>query len=245
MEKEEDFMQVLQFKAHTRGFANLGWLHSFHTFSFARYFNPNRMGFGVLRVINDDTIAPHSGFGTHAHRDMEIISIPLSGELRHKDSMGNTHIIKKGEVQIMSAGSGIQHSEFNNLQHESTNFLQIWILPEERDIAPRYFQKEFPFENNWNQWLSIISPKGENGSLPINQQAYFSRGLFEAGEEVVYELKKRNHGLFIMNLSGNFEVDKCGEVLEAKDALGVWDIDKVRLRFKEESDVLAIEVPMF
>ena len=240
-------MQLMEFKANSRGQANHGWLHSFHTFSFARYFNPNRMGFGVLRVLNEDAIAPSSGFGNHPHRDMEIISIPLKGELKHKDSMGNTHIITDREVQVMSAGTGIEHSEFNHLRDEATHFLQIWIMPKSKGIKPCYAQAEFDLEGHRNHWVPLVSPEGKGEALKINQEAYLSRGIFEEGQDVTYELKKSNHGLFLMCLSGavSLKHGKLKNELQSKDAVGLWDTDRVKISINENTDLLAIEVPMY
>ena len=178
---------------------------------------------------------------------MEIISIPLKGELKHKDSMGNTHIISDREVQVMSAGTGVQHSEFNHLRDQSTNFLQIWIMPKLKGIEPSYAQAEFDFEGYRNQWVALISPEGKNHTLKINQDAYLSRGIFEKGQDVTYELKKSNHGLFLMSLSGELclKQGKFENELHSKDAIGLWDTDQVKFSVKEDSDVLAIEVPMY
>lgn len=243
-------MELIIYRANSRGQSNHGWLHSFHTFSFARYFNPNRMGFGVLRVINDDTIAPNSGFGTHGHRDMEIISIPIFGELRHKDSMSNIRVISENEVQVMSAGTGVQHSEFNNSSQDKANFLQIWIMPKEKGIAPRYEQKTFDIQSQKNNWITMVSPDSREGSLRIHQEAFLSRGIFEKAKVARYKLEKEHHGLFLMNLSGHFSILPHGDVaeelvLEGKDAVALWEFDEVELSFCEESDVLAIEIPMY
>ncbi len=240
-------MENLIYKAHTRGQANLGWLHSFHTFSFARYFNPNRMGFGTLRVINDDTIAPSSGFGNHGHRDMEIISVPLYGELRHKDNMNHIQVISHDEVQVMSAGTGIMHSEFNNSNTERANFLQIWIQPKLKGVAPHYDQKKFDIAGKKNGWVLMVSPDAREDSLRINQDAFLSRGLFEKGQWTSYTLEQKNHGLYLMNLSGHFKVIEDGQSfeLEGRDGIALWDFDNIELFFEEDSEVLAIEVPMF
>ncbi len=242
-------MESIIYRANTRGQANHGWLHSFHTFSFANYFNPNRMGFGTLRVVNDDTIAANSGFGTHGHRDMEIISIPLSGELRHKDSMGNTRIISDDEVQVMSAGSGIRHSEFNNSCRDKANFLQIWIQPKETNIEPKYGQDKFDIKSKKNEWVTLVSADGRDQSLIINQDAFLYRGTFEKKQKTQYKIKEKHHGLFLMNLAGEFCVygkDKSLRIeLEGKDAIGLWEFEQVELSFSEDTDVLAIEIPMY
>jgi redox-sensitive bicupin YhaK (pirin superfamily) len=174
-------------KAKSRGEANHGWLKSWHTFSFADYYNPSRMNFGALRVLNDDFIAPGMGFGTHPHKDMEIITIPLSGALQHKDSMGNTEIIRKGEVQIMSAGPGVRHSEFNASTNEEVTLLQIWVFPDKEGITPRYEQKDFSLVNKKNKLLPIVSPDRREGSVLINQNAYFYLGEIEVEALVTYK----------------------------------------------------------
>jgi redox-sensitive bicupin YhaK (pirin superfamily) len=166
-------METVLHKSNTRGVADHGWLNSYHSFSFANYYNPERMGFGALRVINDDTVAPSMGFGTHPHRDMEIISIPLSGELKHKDTIGNDFVIKPGEVQTMSAGTGIMHSEYNNSEKDDVNFLQIWVMPKQNGIAPAYSQKDFNSEERENAFQLVVSPDGRNNSATINQDAFF------------------------------------------------------------------------
>lgn len=242
-------MQSIFYSAESRGSAHHGWLQSFYTFSFAGYFNPNRMGFGTLRVLNDDVIAPSSGFGTHGHQDMEIISVPISGELRHKDNMNNSYVVKGSEIQVMSAGTGVLHSEFNNSDSENAHFLQIWILPKVKGISPKYDQKNFSLKDNRNHWVTMISPDGSHGSLTINQDAFLKRGLFDKNSTVEYEISRKNHGLFLMNLSGQFFLKNHSgeesELLQSKDALGVWDTSKIELVFEEDSEVLAIEVPMY
>ena len=184
---------MITHKADTRGFANHGWLKSHHTFSFANYYQADRMGFGALRVINDDSVDKGMGFGTHPHQDMEIISIPLEGVLEHKDSMGNSSQIKKGEVQIMSAGTGIYHSEYNGSKTQPVKFLQIWILPKKLRVEPRYEQKEFALKAN--ELKLVVSPDGRDGSLTINQDAFFSRGHFQAGGKFDYKMMKEGSGL--------------------------------------------------
>jgi len=179
-------MQTLH-KADTRGIANHGWLNSHHTFSFASYFNPERMGFGTLRVINDDVVAPSMGFGTHPHQNMEIISLPLRGALKHKDTMGNSHVIKKGEVQAMSAGTGVSHSEYNNSKTEDVNFLQIWVMPKKLNIAPNYSQKEFSAEQRKNKFQLVVSPDGRENTVSINQDAFFSLSDLKEGKTIEYK----------------------------------------------------------
>lgn len=226
----------------SRGLADHGWLKSHHTFSFADYYNPQRMGFGVLRVINDDAVAPGMGFGAHPHRDMEIISIPLEGSLKHEDSEKNFSTIKKGEVQIMSAGTGIIHSEFNASENEPVKFLQIWVLPEKRSIKPRYGQKDFSQVDKTNKVITVVSPDGRDGSLVINQNAFFSLTDIDSGNVVTYERKIEGNGVYIFIISGNVEVE--GTVLNARDGLGLEDFSSVKLVAKSKAEVLLMEVPV-
>ncbi|MEM7647393.1 MAG: pirin family protein [Pseudomonadota bacterium] len=230
-------------KANTRGVANHGWLHSNHSFSFASYYNPDRMGFGLLRVLNDDQVEPSAGFGTHPHSDMEIISIPLSGALRHKDSEGNKTVIKSGEVQIMSAGTGVYHSEYNNSHDDFVNFLQIWVMPEKKGIDPRYDQQKFDPEGRDNQFQTVVSPIGsEEGGVKINQQAYFSLLDLDGTKEVSYQVRKPGHGAYVFVLEG--EVGVADETLAEKDGMGIEDSQRFVVNAKDYSRVLVIEVPM-
>jgi redox-sensitive bicupin YhaK (pirin superfamily) len=226
--------------AQTRGYADHGWLKSHHTFSFAGYYNPERMGFGALRVINDDRIDGGTGFGTHPHANMEIISIPLTGSLRHRDSEGNSYVIKRGEVQIMSAGTGIAHSEYNASEKEETNFLQIWVMPKKMDIEPRYEQKEIPQGQGLNL---IVSPHGEGGSVSINQDAWFSMGHLEANSTVNYEKRLNTNGVYVFVISGSLEVN--GVKLNERDGLGIDEGTSLKLTAGGKTDVLLMEVPMY
>jgi quercetin 2,3-dioxygenase len=184
---KESLMNTILHKADSRGKAYHGWLESNFSFSFANYYNPKRMGFGALRVINDDIIAPSMGFGTHPHRDMEIISVPIYGSLRHKDTLGNEYAIKKGEIQTMSAGYGIYHSEYNNSDKEDANFLQIWVLPKKLGIQPTYSQKQFEENQRKNKFQLIVSPDGRENSASINQDAFFSLSQLEKGKTLEYK----------------------------------------------------------
>lgn len=233
---------MITHSSDSRGLADHGWLKSRHTFSFADYYNPQRMGFGVLRVINDDSVAPGMGFGRHPHRDMEIISIPLEGELKHQDSEGNSAIIKKGEVQIMSAGTGIIHSEFNASSSEAVKFLQIWVLPEKRSIKPRYGQKDFSQVDKRNKLITVVSPDGRDGSLVINQNAFFSLSEIESGNVVTYEKKSEGNGVYIFVLSGIVEVE--GNILNARDGLGIENFSSLNLMARNRAEVLLMEVPV-
>ncbi|MCI0449752.1 MAG: pirin family protein [Chlorobi bacterium] len=235
-------MKTTIHRANTRGFADHGWLKSSHTFSFAGYHNPERMRFGLLRVLNDDIVQPGKGFGTHPHDNMEIVSIPLSGSLAHKDSEGNEHIIKTGDVQIMSAGSGLYHSEYNASKNEPVNFLQIWVFPKLRNIKPRYDQKTFNFSERKKKLQTTVSPELNNGTLWINQDAYFSLGSFEAGTQNKYEIKRKGNGLYLFLIEGS--IDVAEENLGKRDALGIEDIQSIEIKAVENSEILLIEVPM-
>lgn len=234
-------MKTSVYKADDRGHANHGWLESWHTFSFAQYYNPQRSHFGALRVLNDDYIAAGMGFGTHPHDNFEIVTIPLEGAVEHKDSMGNHGIIKRGDVQIMSAGSGIAHSEFNASKEELLKLFQIWVFPKERNIAPRYDQKTYPLEGRKNSWQVVVSPTHE-GAVWINQDAYFNLGHFDANSNVDYKMNTKGNGVFLMVVEGQAEVD--GQVLNRRDAIGVWDVDSVTIKTSAETELLAVEIPM-
>lgn len=233
-------MEKIIHKAASRGFANHGWLQSYHTFSFAKYHDSERMNFGMLRVLNDDIVQPKMGFGTHPHNNMEIISIPISGALSHKDSMNNQRSIEVGEVQVMSAGTGLTHSEFND-GISDVNFLQLWIFPEQQNVTPYYNQKKFEATERKNKFQSVISPKTQQieGSLPVNQQAYIFMIDLDAVFEIEYELK---NGAYFFLIDG--EVSIADEILKKRDAIGIYDTNKVTIRAKKESKLLVIDVPM-
>lgn len=235
-------MKRIIHKAASRGFANHGWLKSFHTFSFAAYQNFERMNFGVLRVLNDDVVQPKMGFGKHPHNNMEIISIPISGALSHKDSMGNKRSIEVGEVQVMSAGTGLTHSEFNDSKTEEVNFLQIWILPEKKNIIPYYNQKQFEKSQRINRFQTLISPSDKRikGSLPINQQAYISMIDLDASFEIAYELKKNAYFFLI---DGALTIEDA--FLDKRDAIGISEVEKVSIIANKKSKLLVIDVPNF
>lgn len=236
-------------RAGSRGEADFGWLQSRHTFSFANYYDPERVQFGALRVLNDDVVAGGQGFGTHPHRDMEIVSILLAGALEHKDSMGSGSIIRPGEVQIMSAGTGVRHSEYNASGTDPVNFLQIWILPEVMGIEPRYDQKAFNLEKQKDQLVTVVSPdKNDTGSgqaVWINQQARFSLGRLSAGTEVKYERLREGNGIYVFVIDGAIDLEERGLSLERRDAAGLSDANELRLTARNESQVLLIDVPMF
>lgn len=226
----------------SRGLADHGWLKSRHTFSFADYYNPERMNFGLLRVLNDDIVTPTMGFGTHPHDNMEIISIPLSGSLRHQDSMGNKHIISTGEVQIMSAGSGITHSEYNNSSLEDVNFLQIWVMPKERDITPRYDQKVFDEGNRKNRFQLFVAPDKSEETVLINQDAWFSLADIEAEQQVSYEKHDKKNGVYFFVLEGSANIE--GHNVKRRDGLGLIDNETFPVFALTKAQLLAIEVPL-
>lgn len=229
-------------KADSRGLAEHGWLTSRHTFSFADYYDPQKIRFGFLRVLNDDIVQPGMGFGTHPHDNMEIVSIPLHGELAHKDSMGTKQVIKTGDVQIMSAGSGITHSEFNNSDSDIVNFLQIWVFPKERNITPRYDQKTLSLNDRINKIQMIISPEKDSKTLWINQDAYFSLANLDENKSVTYEIKNEGNGLYVFILEGDLII--ADETLTKRDAIGLENLNNVEIKANKPSEMLLIEVPM-
>ena len=236
-------MKSIIHRANTRGHANHGWLDSYHSFSFAGYYDLQRMNFGMLRVLNDDVVKPGMGFGTHPHRDMEIISIPLKGALSHKDSMGNKRSIEVGEVQAMSAGTGITHSEFNDSRTDDVNFLQLWIIPEAQGVEPRYFQKEFDEAGRNNQFQTLVSPLKNpvDGSLLVNQNASIKMVDLEEGKELNYDYNSGS-GVYYFLIDGQVTID--GETLNKRDAIGVWDTSQTTIKANKTSKLLAIDVPM-
>lgn len=235
-------MKTIVHKAEERGFADHGWLKAAHSFSFAGYYNPAKTHFGLLRVLNDDIVAPGMGFGTHGHDNMEIVTIPLKGILAHKDSLGSEGKIEFGEVQIMSAGSGIQHSEFNGSLTDEVNLLQIWVFPKVRNIPPRYDQKRFDPEKGHNKLQLLVSPEESAETMWINQDAYFSLGDFDAGKQVEYSIKHQGNGAYLFVIDGDVQVE--GHVLKAKDAMGILDTNNFDFKAESKAKVLIIEVPM-
>ena len=235
-------MKTIYHKADSRGHANHGWLDSHHTFSFAGYHNPERMHFGVLRVLNDDQVAAGQGFGTHPHDNMEIISIPLEGDLEHKDSMGNVATIKEGDVQVMSAGTGIYHSENNKNEDKEVKFLQIWVFPNKRNVEPKYDQISIRDIEKKNSFYQVLSPNPEDAGVWIHQDAWFHIGKFEAGVTDTYTLKKDGNGVYIFVLEGEVEIN--GQKLEKRDGFGIWETDSFDLTSFTDSRVLLMEVPM-
>ena len=231
-------------KSTSRGHANHGWLNAHHSFSFANYYDPQRMHFGVLRVLNDDIVAPSMGFGTHPHDNMEIITIPLKGALRHKDNMGNQEVIHESEVQVMSAGTGITHSEFNANANQEVNLLQIWLYPKQRNIKPRYAQQSFKSEDRINELQTVVTPLGqeEGTAVGINQDAWFSLGTLKAGIEKEYNVRLKTNGVYIFVIEGTVSIN--GQPLSKRDALGIWDVEKLDIKAESDAEILVMDVPM-
>jgi len=236
-------MEKVIHSANSRGTANYGWLNANYSFSFANFFNSDKIQFGLLRVLNDDFVKAGMGFGTHPHENMEIISIPLKGEIKHKDSMNHTAIIEAGEVQVMSAGTGVKHSEFNSSKEE-LNMLQIWIFPEKNGLEPRYDQKNFSDLMQPNKLINVVAPKSDQSenSLYINQKAYLYLGDFQPGRKIDYNLKSEHNGVYVFLIEGDAVVE--GTILKKRDAVGIWNTSSISLEFKNPSKVLLIEVPM-
>lgn len=234
--------QSILHKANTRGFADHGWLQSWHTFSFSSYYNPERVHFGALRVLNDDTVAPGMGFGTHPHDNMEIISIPLEGDLEHKDSMGNLSVIKHGDIQVMSAGTGIKHSEYNRNKNQQVKFLQIWIFPDKKDVEPRYDQMTLKLEDRKNTFQQVLSSNADDAGVWIHQKAWFHLADFDPGFSAKYHFKSKDSGLYVFVLKGQIQVG--AQILDTRDGYGVWDTDQVEIQALSNAEFLLMEVPM-
>lgn len=234
-------MKSIYHPSDSRGYADHGWLKSYHTFSFANYFDPERIHFGALRVINDDNVTGGMGFGAHSHSDMEIISIPLSGFLKHGDNIGNSGIITPGEIQVMSAGTGITHSEMNGKENEPVKFLQIWVLPNKKGVEPRYQQLDID-SSKVNEFVQILSPNPEDDGVWIHQDAWFSMGHLTAGNSQNYQLHNANNGVYVFVIEGKISVN--GQNLNERDGLGVWEIDLLEINAHTDAKVLLMEVPM-
>jgi redox-sensitive bicupin YhaK (pirin superfamily) len=235
-------MNTILYPAKERGQVNLGWLESFHSFSFGQYHDPKKVHFGALRVVNDDSIAGGGGFGTHPHDNMEIVTIPLEGKLAHKDSTGNEGIISKGDIQIMSAGTGIRHSEYNASSTEFAKLLQIWVFPKLKNIKPVYGQKTFDLKDRKNNWQVVVSPDKAEQALNINQDARFSLVDLEAGKSINYEMKWKNSGLYLFVIEGAVKAE--GQSLLNRDAVGISETEKVNIDAISNTQLLAIEVPL-
>jgi redox-sensitive bicupin YhaK (pirin superfamily) len=226
-------------KANTRGVADHGWLKSAHSFSFAGYYNPERINFGALRVLNDDMVTGGMGFGEHPHDNMEIISIPLAGKLQHKDSMGNSGVITAGEIQVMSAGTGIYHSEYNG---DAAKFLQIWLFPNQRNVIPRYDQQKINSANVRNEFIQILSPNADDEGVWIYQNAWFNMAKFDANASKTYHLNLAGNGVYVFVLTGDIIVN--GEALSSRDGLGITDTNEITISATSEAEFLLMEVPM-
>lgn len=235
-------MKTILHKSDTRGHADHGWLNSYHSFSFANYHDAERMNFGVLRVLNDDTVAAGRGFGTHPHSNMEIISIPLEGDLQHMDDIGNSTVIKAGDVQVMSAGTGVSHSEYNKNKDQPVKFLQIWIIPNKENVTPRYDQISINDIATKNSLYQILSPNQDDSGVWIHQNAWFHLGEYESETTDSYTLKKKGNGVYIFVLEGEFELEN--QKLSKRDGLGIWDIDTINFKTNGNSKILVMEVPM-
>jgi len=235
-------MKIIVHKSSSRGHANHGWLDTHHTFSFGGYYDPDRVHFGALRVLNDDIVEGGMGFGSHPHENMEIVSIPLQGSLEHLNDIGNQSIIKASDVQIMSAGTGVVHSEFNHSKTEKVNFLQIWVLPEKKNITPRYEQKSFPPAQRKNTIQTVVSPRKDDSTIWINQEAYFSIGNLDKGQRETYSLNNPENGVYVFVIEGKLKVGD--ENLNSRDGMGIWGTDKIEIKTELDSELLLIEVPM-
>jgi redox-sensitive bicupin YhaK (pirin superfamily) len=234
-------MKTIIDRSNKRGHSLYEWLDSYHSFSFGNYYNPEKMGFGALRVLNDDIIAPETGFDTHPHKNMEIVTIPLKGELKHGDSKMNERIISPGDIQVMSAGTGIYHSESN--PHDSVNaeILQIWILPHTRNTEPNYNDYNIRELLKPNELTTLVAP---DGSAPgtLLQQAWFSMGTFDAGQDFSYSLHNKQNGIYVFVIEGEAQIENT--TLNRRDAMGIYDVDQVKIASKKKSHLLVIEVPL-
>lgn len=235
-------MKTIFHSAASRGSANHGWLNAKHSFSFASWYNPDRVNFGALRVLNDDIVAAGGGFGTHPHDNMEIITIPLSGSLKHKDSMGNSSVVQTGEIQVMSAGTGIQHSEFNPSNQEELKLFQIWIFPNKRNVTPRYDQFVIDYALAKNNFLQLVSPNESDEGTWIHQNAWIHLAEIEEGKKISQKLNHPGNGIYFMVIDGTFQIGE--HTLEQKDALGVWETDTIEIIALHTGRILAIEIPM-
>lgn len=235
-------MKKIIYPSNMRGEANHGWLHAKHSFSFANYYDPKKMNFGALRVLNDDIVAPGMGFGTHPHNNMEIITIPLSGSLEHKDSMGHSTIIHSGEIQVMSAGSGITHSEFNASKSEEINLFQLWIFPNKQNVEPRYDQFKMDSERMKNNFLQLVSPNQSEDGTWINQEAWIHIAKLDEKTTLTYQLKNPLNGVYIIVIYGEIEIKD--EILKSKDAIGIWETESISCKSLSKSKLLVVEIPM-
>lgn len=235
-------MKTILHKADTRGHANHGWLNSYHSFSFANYQDAERMNFGALRVLNDDTVSEGRGFGAHPHQNMEIISIPLEGDLQHQDNMGNSTVIKQGDIQIMSAGTGVTHSEYNKNRDKAVQFLQIWVIPNKANVTPRYDQISTIELQKENELYQVLSPNKNDAGVWAHQDAWFSLGDFSKETISNYKLHMPNNGVYAFILEGAIEIE--GQKLQKRDGFGLWDVGSIEIKATKDSKILLMEVPM-
>jgi len=235
-------MKTIYHKSDTRGHTDFGWLNSYHSFSFGNYYDAQRINFGTLRVLNDDTVAKGRGFGTHPHKNMEIISIPLEGDLKHMDDMGNSTVIKAGDIQVMSAGTGISHSEYNKSQENEVKFLQIWVIPNEQNVTPRYDQISIADVKTKNSLYQILSPNQDDSGVWIHQNAWFHLANYDNGITDSYTLKNERNGVYVFVLDG--EVEVAGQKLNSRDGLGLWETKEVQFKANSNVDILVMEIPM-
>jgi quercetin 2,3-dioxygenase len=235
-------MKTVFHKASDRGHAHQGWLNAYHSFSFAGYYDPMKVQFGLLRVLNDDIIAPGMGFGAHPHDNMEIVTIPLRGTLEHKDSMGNVGVIRPNEIQAMSAGSGLKHSEYNHSKTDDINLLQIWVFPKVEDIEPRYEQRIFSEEDKQGKFKTIVSPVKSDDVMWINQDAYFSLGKFDIDTKTSYTIQNKGNGAYVFIIEGSVFID--GQELNKRDAIGIWETENFNIDIISSAEILIIDVPM-
>ena len=238
-------MKTVIHRAESRGFANHGWLQANHSFSFANYYNPEKVHFGALRVLNDDIIAPKMGFGTHPHNNMEIITIPLKGVLKHRDNMHDKwQSVVPGEVQVMSAGTGVYHSEINGSNNEHLNLFQIWIMPNKKNVKPRYDQKTFEESDRKNKLQTLVTSMDEadNGSLKIHQDVVISRIDLDKQRSFDYKMKSEVHGVYLMTVYGDISIG--AETFKSRDAAGISETSSFEIKANEASGLLFIEVPM-
>jgi len=240
--KSEIMTNTILHKADTRGDANHGWLHSKHTFSFANYYNPERMSFGSLRVLNDDIVEAGMGFGTHPHDNMEIISIPLEGDLEHKDSMGNVTVIKHGDIQVMSAGTGISHSEYNKNKDRRVKFLQIWVYPNKNNVTPRYDQITLNITDRHNKLQQIVSPNADDAGVWIHQNAWFHLGNFDKGVTTAYKIRQSGNGVYAFILKGDVSINN--QPLNTRDGFGTWNVESISIVADTDAEILLMEVPV-
>lgn len=235
-------MDTIIHNAESRGGADYGWLKTNYSFSFGRYYNPGKMGFGLLRVINDDTVMGGKGFDTHPHNNMEIITLPLSGDLAHKDSMGNSSVIKEGDIQVMSAGSGIYHSEFNPNEDKEVKLFQIWIFPKKQNVEPRYDQISISALGEKDKLFQILSPDKDDKGVWIHQDAWFHMGDFSEGHKEKYHLKKPDNGVYLIVIEGSINIG--GNKLNRRDAIGIMNTENFEITAEKESKLLLMEIPM-